>query len=1014
MVASIMDRMAIRVSSPIFIGRTEELLRLNANLQLAVRGRSNTTLIAGEAGVGKTRLVSELTSLARATGSLVLIGGCIVLGDGPLPFAPVTEAIRGLIRQTDPDELASVIGPSGTELARLVPDLGPSAEEGQAQAPVSAMSAQGRLFELLLGALGRLAAKSPVVFIVEDLHWSDQSTRDLLAFLVRNLHDAPVMLVFTYRSDEVHRRHPLLPFLAEVGRADRVERLELAPLDRRESADQLRAIAGHDLDDALIDSIHLRSGGNAFFAEELLAASGEDGRGELPPTLRDVLLARLVDLDEPTHEFLRVASAAGQRVDPALLAAVTGMDEAALYEALRVCVERQILVPDPTAGTERYAFRHALLQEAVYDDLLPGERTRLHSNFARTLETRGPNSAEQASALAYHWFAAHDLPRAFDWAVAAAVADADRYAFPEALAQYERALDLWAQVPDAANRIGRDRMEVLAAAAGVAAYHEPARAVSYIQQAIRLADEAGEPIRAGLLSERLGRFAWIAGHGALSQQAYRAATDLIPAAPPTEARARAMAGLAQILMLGGHFEPAGVMADEALALARELGARAIEGHALNTRGTSRAVFGEVEPAMDDLRAALAIAEEGEVIDDIGRAYANTVWILDVAGRLEEAVVVADEGVRVSERLGLMRFFGAHLLCNAGDYLFRLGRWVESELAARRAMETAPLGINDILTRELLGRHAVARGRFAEAAELLTSLAGFAERTADIQFVAPVQASLAELDLWQGNPDGAIERVTAAFRLVSHTPEIKIGEVYALGLRAYADAAELARSRRSREAAERAEAAGDALLAEIRARHAGVLVDRPSFATQSEAWLRLCEAEATRLHRRADAGAWVASAEAWEHLGRPYPAAYARWREAEARLAARGDRGEAAAALRIALATAEALGALPLAAEITALAARARLDLDSDVAVQDGTEASEAEKLGLTPREVGVLELLTLGRTNRQIAEALFISQNTAGVHVSNILGKLGVVGRGEAAALAYRLGLVEPARESSG
>ena len=846
MAGSIMDRMAIRVSSPILIGRTEELIHLNASLQLAIRGRSTTTLIAGEAGVGKTRLVSELATLARATGSLVLIGGCIVLGDGPLPFAPVTEAIRGLIRQTEPDELASVIGPSGSELARLVPDLGPSVDEVPAPAPVSAMSAQGRLFELLLGALGRLAAKSPVVFIVEDLHWSDQSTRDLLAFLVRNLHDAPVMLVFTYRSDEVHRRHPLLPFLAEVGRADRVERLELAPLDRRESADQLRAIAGHDLDDALIDSIHQRSGGNAFFAEELLAASGEDGRGELPPTLRDVLLARLVDLDEPTQEFLRVASAAGNRVDPALLAAVTSMDEAALYEALRVCVERQILVPDPTAGTERYAFRHALLQEAVYDDLLPGERTRLHSNFARTLEARSSNSAsnsaEYASALAYHWFAAHDLPRAFDWAVAAARADADRYAFPEALAQYERALDLWAQVPDAASRVGRDRMELLAAAAGAAAYHEPTRAVSYIQQAIRLAEEAGDPIRAGLLSERLGRFAWIAGQGALSQRAYQAATDLIPATPPTEARARAMAGLAQILTLGGHFEPARSMADEALGLARELGARVIEGHALATRGTARAVFGEIEPAMEDLKAALAIAEQAEVIDDIGRAYANIVWVLDVAGRLEEAVAVADEGVKISERLGLMRFFGAHLLCNAGDFLFRLGRWDESELVARRAAETSPLGINDILARELLGRHAVARGHFADAAELLISLAGFAERTADIQFVAPVQASLAELDLWQGNPDGAVERVMAAFRLVSHTPEIKIGEVYALGLRAHADGAELARSRRSIEAAERAVAAGDALLAEIRARHAEVLLKRPAFAAQSDAWLRLCEAE----------------------------------------------------------------------------------------------------------------------------------------------------------------------------
>ena len=1014
MVGSIMGGMATRVSSPILIGRTEELIRLNAGLQAAIRGRSGTMLIGGEAGVGKTRLVSEMAALARSSGAMVLVGGCIVLGDGPLPFAPVTEAIRDLIRQTDPDELATIIGPSGTELSRLVPDLGPFADDGLA--PASAMSAQGRLFELLLGALGRLAAKSPVVFVVEDLHWSDQSTRDLLGFLVRNLRDSPVFLVFTYRSDELHRRHPLLPFLAELGRTDHVERLELAPLDRRESADQLRAIAGHEVDEALIDSIHQRSGGNAFFAEELLAASGEDGRAELPPTLRDVLLARLMDLDERTHEFLRVASAAGQRVDPALLAAVTGMDEATLYESLRECVGRQILVPDPTAGIERYAFRHALLQEAVYDDLLPGERTRLHSAFARTLESIAMGPGGHASELAYHWYAAHDIPRAFTWAVAAAIVDTESYAFPEALAQYERALELWDQVPNPEALIGRDRIDLLAAAAGAAAYHEPPLAVSCVQQAIRLAEEASDPVRAGLLSERLGRYAWIAGQGGVAQEAYKAATELVPAEPPTEARARAMAGHAQILTLAGQFAEARELAEEALVLARAQGARVIEGHALNTRGMARSIAGEIEPALEDLALALAIAEEMDVIDDIGRAYANIVWVLDNAGRLEEAVELARKGIAVSERLGLMRFFGSHLLCNSADYLFRLGRWQESEAAVARSAEIGPLGINDILTKEMLGRLAVAQGRFSEAAAHLAPLAPLAERTADIQFVAPVQGSLAELDLWRGNPDAAVARMTAALRMVAHSPEIRVGEVYAIGLRAYADATEQARSRRAVDEVRQAEAAGDALLVEMRKRHAEVVAMRPVLEAQSAAWLLLCEAEADRLHRSPDPEGWAASAAAWDDLGRPYPAAYARWREAEARLAARGDRELAAASLRVALRSANELAAEPLANEVTALAARARLDLREDAAgsAADADEVTEAERLGLTRREHEVLALVALGRTNRQIADELFISQNTAGVHVSNIIGKLGVAGRGEAAALAYRLGLIEPEREPAG
>ena len=277
-----------------------------------------------------------------------------------------------------------------------------------------------------------------------------------------------------------------------------------------------------------------------------------------------MLLARTADLAEPTQEFLRVASAAGQRVDPALLAAAAALDETTLYEALRESVGRQVLVPDPTAGIERYAFRHALLQEAIYDDLLPGERTRLHSAFARTLEASSLGDASRAAELAYHWHAAHDLPRAFEASVAAGDADEARYAFPEAQAQYERAIDLWDHVPDAEARAGRDRIELLAASASVARFHDPARAVSQIQAAIRLVDETADPVRAGLLNERLGRYAWIAGQGELARQAYRTATRLTPPAPPSEARARAVAGFAQVLMLNGRFSEAVTLAEEAL------------------------------------------------------------------------------------------------------------------------------------------------------------------------------------------------------------------------------------------------------------------------------------------------------------------------------------------------------------------------------------------------------------------------------------------------------------------
>ena len=487
--------------------------------------------------------------------------------------------------------------------------------------------------------------------------------------------------------------------------------------------------------------------------------------------------------------------------------------------------------------------------------------------------------------------------------------------------------------------------------------------------------------------------------------------DLIPVDPPSEARARVVAGLAQILMLGGRFSESRPLAEEALVLARAVGARDTEGHALNTLGVDRGIGGDIDGSLADLDAALAIAEAADIVDDIGRAYANQAWMLDSAGRLEEAVAVAETGIVMSERVGLMRFFGTHLLCNKADELYRLGRWDESARALQRAEDVGPLGVNEILSAELAARLALSRGRFDEAAERLRPLARLAERATDIQFVVPVQASLTELALWQRRPADAAMQVAAAIRLIDFTPEVRIGEIYALGVRASADAAELARARRSSADADRAVAAGRELVVAMRRRHAEVVADRPSFEGLSEAWLRLCEAEATRLERRPDPTVWLACIAAWERLGQPYVVAYARWREAEARLAARGDRDLAATALRAALETTARLGAEPLEREITALAARARLDLEPGEREESPVEPDEATRFGLTAREREVLGLVALGRTNRQIADELFISENTAGVHVSNILGKLGVAGRGEAAAVAYRLGLMEPVGE---
>jgi predicted ATPase len=258
---------ARRVSSPVLVGRAAEVARLNAALERAAAGRPAILVVAGEAGVGKTRMVAGLLGRAGERGAVALSGGCLDVGEGVLAYAPMVEALRPLVGVLDAGELERVLGGARGELARLVPELG-SPDGGR---PAEAPLAPTRLFELLLGVLHRLAERGPVLLVVEDLHWADQSIRDLLGFLVRNLRGG-VALVLTYRSDELHRRHPLRPFLAELDRSGRAERLELGRLGRRELAELLAAILEEPAAPALVAEILGRSEGNPFFAEELLAA----------------------------------------------------------------------------------------------------------------------------------------------------------------------------------------------------------------------------------------------------------------------------------------------------------------------------------------------------------------------------------------------------------------------------------------------------------------------------------------------------------------------------------------------------------------------------------------------------------------------------------------------------------------------------------------------------------------------------------------------------------------------
>jgi DNA-binding CsgD family transcriptional regulator len=977
-----------RVSSPTFVGRVEELQVLEAARVRTANAEPAVVLVGGEAGVGKTRLVAELTARCGADGTRVLAGGCVPVAAGGLPYAPIVEALRGLLADLGVDALRGLVGPSWPELARLLPALG----ETESTTPPG-RDAQSRVFELLLGLLGRLGEQTALLVVAEDLHWADRSTRDLLAFLVRNLRRERVLLVVTYRSDETGRAR-LGPYLAELDRGGRVDRIELPRFKRSEVVAQLSGILEVTPAADLVEEVFARSEGNAFFTEELLAAA-RAGSQELPTTLRELLHGRVEALSTEAQQILGVAAVAGRRVPHRLLAATAGLDDRRLDGALRQAVAHQLLVTHP--GQDGYEFRHALLQEVVYSGLLPGERARLHAQVAATV----------AAELADHWQRAGNLERALPAAIEAAAQAEGAYASAEALRQYQCALDLWDRVPDAAERAPLDRVTLQERAAEAASLIlDQPRAVELVRAALAGVDRQRDPVRAGLLLERLGRYLWLTlDEAALA--AYQEAVGLVPAEPPSAERARVLAGYAQILGLLGRHAKGRRVAEEALAAARQAGARREEGRALAFLGVELAQLGDADGGLAHLRDAGRIAREQADVDGFGWACFNVAWVSEGAGRLEEALAAALEGAEAGRRLGSA--WQDTLQEAAAWFEFLLGRWDDADRHFRTALErdrfADTMRVHARLERARLD---IARGDFAAARQLLQQAEALAATAGhdqfDAQFSWPLAHTRAELALWEGRDQEAFQAVTEGLAAMARAGQENGWPVlFALGLAAAAGRAQRASARRATAEAEAARRDGDELLARLEATGGA-----PDHRPETDAVLLQCRAEQARLHGRSDPAAWAATAAQWDALDQPYPAACARFRQAEALLASRAPRTRVEEALWAAHAVAARLGAVPLQRELERLARRGRLRLQAAVEpVSQPEQRSAAGRLGLTRREAEVLALVAAGRSNRQIGEALFISPKTASIHVSRILAKLGVAGRVEAAAIAHRLGLAE-------
>ncbi len=969
-----------RISCPTLVGREGDLQRVQAHLG----GESRALLlIVGDAGIGKSRLLEEALTEARTTGATVLSGACIPLAGRSLPYGPIIDAVRV---GTSPDAAPS---PLRRELHSLLSSTEDAGLDGDGAL------AKARILEGVLDRLERAATDEPVVLAIDDLHWSDGATRDLLAFVVPSLWSGRVRLVGTLRADEDYTA--LKPMMVELDRSGLLDRLDLAPLDDDAVGQVVAGILGGSPDGNLLEAVRGRSGGNPFFVEELVAAA-EGGDARLPPNLHEILLARLASLPGSVQGLLRLIAVLGDSVSEPLLAAVSDTDSEALNRGLRAAIDIHVLRTDRHAGT--YAFRHALMREVLYADLLAGERRAMHAAVARALEADDVvpllSPTARSLALAVHWDEAGDLQKAIPALVVGAQAATAAHAHADALDLYRRCLARLEEHPGIAEAIGIELDEVHERAARSAFLADDSQAA--IDLASRAVELAGtdDAAREAVLLMHLCEYLWEHGRGTESLAASERAYGMVPDDAEPSARAAVIGFWASSLIVLSRYDEAIPVAEECISLGRLLDDPAVESIGLVTRGAALANLTDVAGGIRDINDGIELARTSNAPDAQLIAYMDGSWTVGiVGGDAERALAIGAEWREVQRQSGLEHVRGMYLAAFDSELLMRLGRWREAEdvlSAALRQPFRGPARHEVVYEAGLLRMR---QGQWDEAERLADEALAIAEEMGTMQYVAPTSALAIELALWRGDPGRALALLDDAERRL-HLPEdpLYTRHLYAVAVRACVERRDQLRDRRSERESADLLARAEALMG--RARYDGI-PNLTARLPETRAWSAQAAAELSRADRSpTSADGWRAVAVAWHDLGRSADESYARVREAEAWLSC-GDRGRAGAALESARQLAASVGAGSVLAAADAVADRARLRPRSAA----GRERASSP-LGLTGRELEVLDLVARGLTNRQIAGELFISEKTAGVHVSNILAKLDVSSRAQAAAVAVR------------
>ncbi|WP_203664870.1 helix-turn-helix transcriptional regulator [Actinocatenispora rupis] len=943
------------VVSPVLVGRAAETGAVRDAYARARSGAAVTVLVSGEAGIGKSRLVTAALS-GLPDDPLVLSGGCLELGADAAPYVPFVAVLRHLVRRLGRDRVDAYLPLDGSALGAWLPGVRPA---------VPALG-RTRLLEEMLTLLGAAAAERPVVVVVEDLHWADASSRELFTYLSRNLGDSRVLLVGTVRTGSLAADHPNRRLLAELGRRAELVRVELGPLSRRQVSELLAAIDGRPGDPERAGAVHRRSGGNPLFVEALSGAAPMSA-GDL----RDLLLDRIADLPDQARALLSVLAVAGAEVPDDLLAEVAGVTR--LRDGLGALVGRDLVV----AGADGYRIRHDLIRDAVYDTLLPLDRRHGHARYARALAGRDPD----APALAEHWTAAGEpelaLPAA--WRASRHVGSAH----DERLHLLGLVLDGWSRVADPASLTGTERTAVLEEATFAAfAAGRSADGITYATAALDALDPAAEPDRTARLLGLRGRLAHrLDGsdgpdlHDALA---------LVPPGRSDRLRAELLADAAFVDASTERYARARVHAEESLRLADGYGDPGLRARPLLVLAMLAGAAG------DTVRSRRTFAEARQAARTAGddptylTTYQWEALALGEAGEYRLAADLCHDGQRAAERLGMARSRGSMLAVVRAGQLRFLGEWDAAVDVVTDALADGPPPLYAAFLRLVAADVARCRGDADRFEVLLRQLTEFGAHRRDRR---------------DFDPDFAVQRIADA----TARGELDAADSILTGYLDWpppypTDAMRLALAGVRLQRARRAAAPRNRRVAAATADRIAALTRFVDAVEACTATRRAYRATFDVLAGHGDLAAADRAADAWRALHNPHELATVLADGAGIALAT-NNRPGARTRLDEARRIASALGARPLLARVDEMLARARLSPAAEPPATPG--------FGLTARELDVLRVLARGRSNAQIAAELFVTGNTVATHVARILTKLGVATRTEAAAFAHRAGLLD-------